>query len=167
MTGIAKILLNVFNHEAKQAKVVLEVARTADPKFSPKEGMKSVLELANHLAQIPNLDPRMYLKEIDSAESAQSWEKELNRESIEEVIKIFEKGIDHVNGMFKSMKDAEFLEKKLKPFYEQGDPKGWDYFMPEFITHIAMHKMQLWMYLKLAGMDVNMMTYYGHAPTEE
>ena len=166
MTDTVEVLLSVFNHEAKQARVVLEVAKNADSKFTPMEGMRSLLEVANHLAQIPSLDYRMYLKEIDSTESAQSWEKKLNRESIDEILVVFDKGIKDVNEFFKGMNDKEFLEKKLKPFYEQGDQKGWDFYMPEFITHIAMHKMQLWMYLKLAGMDVNMMTYYGYAPSE-
>ncbi len=62
------------------------------------------------------------------------------------------------------MSEKEFFAKTLKPFYQQGDAKNWTYYMPEFITHLAMHKMQLWMYLKLAGADVNMMTYYGHHP---
>ncbi len=161
MVSIVEILLDLFNHEAKQALVVLKAAENVDLAFTPRKGMRTLKELANHLAQIPSLDPSMYLKEIDTVETAQAWEKELNRESLEDMVSLFEKGIVDVNGMFKNMTDTDFLEKKLKPFYEQGDAKGWDYYMPEFITHIAMHKMQLWMYLKLAGADVNMMTYYG------
>ncbi len=60
------------------------------------------------------------------------------------------------------MPDEEFFAKTLKPFYESGPMRSWANYMPEFITHLAMHKMQLWMYLKLAGVEVNMMTYYGH-----
>lgn len=161
MTSIVSILLDVFNHEADQALFVLKVASETDLGFKPREDMRNLGALANHLAQIPSLDPSMYMREIDSPEKAQEWEKQLKRETIDEMVKVFQKGIEDVNGMFKSMTDTDFLEKKLKPFYSDGESKAWDYYFPEMIAHIAMHKMQLWMYLKLAGEDVNMMTYYG------
>ena len=161
MTSIVNILLDVFNHEAEQALFVLKTASETDLEFKPREDMRDLRELANHLAQIPSMDPSMYMKEIDSTEKAQEWERQLKRDNIPDIVKIFEKGMEDVSGLFRSMTDTDFLEKKLKPFYTEGDAKGWDYYFPELITHIAMHKMQLWMYLKLAGANVNMMTYYG------
>ena len=65
---------------------------------------------------------------------------------------------------FTGMTAQEFFAKTLKPFYETGEARSWAHFLPDIITHIAMHKMQLWMYLRLAGAKVDMMTYYGHHP---
>ena len=164
MTSIVDVLLNVFEHEASQARCVLAVIKDMDLEFTPKGGMRSLGALVNHLAQIPLLDPSFYIGEISDIKQAQMREKELNRNTLEELLAVFDDGIEAVKKRFTGMSEKEFFAKTLKPFYEQGDAKSWAYYMPEFITHIAMHKMQLWMYLKLAGADVNMMTYYGHHP---
>ena len=164
MTSIIDVLLKVFEHEAQQARYVLAIIKDTDFEFTPKEGMRSLGALANHLAQIPMLDPSFYLQEIADMKQAQAREKELNRDTLEDMLTIFDEGIEAVKKRFSGMLEKEFFAKTLKPFYEKGDAKSWAFYMPEFITHIAMHKMQLWMYLKLAGAEVNMMTYYGHHP---
>lgn len=164
MPSTVEVLLNVFEHEADQARCVLEAIQDHDMKYSPKEGMRTLGEVANHLAQIPLLDPAMYAHEIKDLEQARAREKELTRTKLAEILAVFDEGIKTVKKRFSGMAEKEFFAKTLKPFYEQGPEKNWAYFMPEFITHIAMHKMQLWMYLKQAGADVNMMTYYGHRP---
>ena len=161
MASIIEVLLNVFKHEADQARCVLTAIQDTDMKYAPKKGMRTLGELANHLSQIPALDPAMYAHEIADVEQARAREKELNRSHLADIISVFDDGIKAVKARFTGMSDKDFFAKTLKPFYEKGPEKNWAYFMPEFITHIAMHKMQLWMYLKLAGVNVNMMTYYG------
>jgi uncharacterized damage-inducible protein DinB len=164
MPSTIDVLLTVFEHEADQARCVLEAIKDLDMEYSPQEGMRTLGELANHLAQIPLLDPAMYANEIKDLEQAQASEKKLNRTKLAEILAVFDEGVKSVKKRFSGMAEKEFFAKTLKPFYEQRSEKAWDYYMPEFITHLAMHKMQLWMYLKLAGVDVNMMTYYGHRP---
>jgi len=158
------VLLEVFEREANQAKVVLTAINKTPKDYIPKEGMRTLWELANHIAQIPLLDPNMYSMKIANVEQAQAKEKELRSADLKGLLSIFDKGIKEVNKRFKNMTEKEFFAKNLKPFYETGPEKNWAYYMPEFITHISMHKMQLWMYLKLAGAKVDMMTYYGIAP---
>jgi uncharacterized damage-inducible protein DinB len=164
MSSTVEVLLTVFEHEADQARCVLEAIQDQDMKYSPLEGMRTLGEVANHLAQIPLLDPAMYAHEIKDVDQARAREQELNRTKLTEILAVFDEGVKAVKKRFSGMAEKKFFAKTLKPFYEQGSEKAWDYYMPEFITHIAMHKMQLWMYLKLAGADVNMMTYYGHRP---
>jgi uncharacterized damage-inducible protein DinB len=164
MTTVVDVLLEVFEREAQQARVVLSTINNTPKNYTPKEGMRTLWELANHLAQIPLLDPSMYSGKIANLEQAQAEEKRLKSDDLKGVLSIFDKGIKEVNKRFKKMTEEEFFAKNLKPFYETGPEKNWAYLMPEFITHIAMHKMQLWMYLKLAGANVNMMTYYGITP---
>jgi hypothetical protein len=165
MTKISDVMLDMFVHESKQARVVLECAKDADLDFTPKEGMRTLKSLANHLAQIPSMDPFMYRGVIGNIEQAQAREKELWRDDIDSIISLFDKGIESVKGQFEGMSDDEFLAANLQPFYERKEKKSWAYYFAEFTTHVSMHKMQLWMYLKLAGIDVNMMTYYG-VPSE-
>ena len=164
MTSVVDVLLKVFDHEAQQARCVLAAIKNTDLDFIPQEGMRPLKALANHLVQIPLLDPIMYVQEISDMKQSQAQGKELNRDTVEEMLVVLDEGVEAVKKRFAGMSEKEFFAKTLKPFYEQGDAKNWAYYMPEFITHIAMHKMQLWMYLKLAGAEVNMMTYYGHHP---
>ncbi|MFW9800284.1 MAG: hypothetical protein ACFFD9_07605 [Candidatus Thorarchaeota archaeon] len=161
MNNIAKVLMDNLRHEAKQARVVLETAGGVELDFVPSEGMRTLRELANHLAQIPKNDPMVYSAEIKDDEGIQEMEKKLWRDELAEMTKVLDEGMDEAEARFVGMSDADFLDKKLKPFYEEGPAKNWAYYLPEMIAHIVMHKMQLWMYLKLAGANVDMHTYYG------
>ncbi|MFX1562925.1 MAG: DinB family protein [Promethearchaeota archaeon] len=164
MTTIVGVLLEVFEREAQQARVVISTIGKIPKDYKPKEGMRTLWELANHLAQIPLLDPSFYVGEIANVEQAQAKEKKLKSDDLKGLLATFDKGIKEVGKRFKGMTDGEFFAKTLKPFYEKRPKKNWAHYMPEFITHISMHKMQLWMYLKLAGAKVDMMTYYGVSP---
>ncbi len=164
MTNIINVLMNVFEHEANQARVVLAVTEPKFMKYTPQKGMRNLLDLANHLAQIPLLDPALYTRELPTREQANAKEKELWQDNREGLLSTFDTGIKKLKTRFSAMKEEVFFANTLQPFYETGAQRNWAFYLPELITHIAMHKMQLWMYLKLAGAHVNMMTYYGHAP---
>jgi len=135
----------------------------ANSDFVPCTGMRPLITLVNHLAQIPLMDPSVYSSQLGNEEAIQNREKELHRTDINGALGVFDEGIKSVEKRFNKMTEEEFLEKNLRPFYESGDTKNWAYYLPEMTRHIAMHKMQLWMYLKLSGLEVNMMTYYGLA----
>ncbi len=161
MTGIIDVLMDSFKYEARQARVVINKAKLAKHDFVPTKGMRSLIDLVNHLAQSPLMDPAVYSSELKSVEAAQKREGELYRKDIEGALDVFDEGIERAIQRFSNMSDKELLEKRLLPFYETGERKNWAYYISEMTRHLAMHKMQLWMYLKLNGLDVNMMTYYG------
>ncbi len=96
MTNIAEISISGFIHESDQVKVVIKSAVDQDFGFSPKEGMKPLKDLINHLAQIPSLDFSFYKMDIEKIEQAQKMERDLNRETIVEMLEVFEKGIEHI-----------------------------------------------------------------------
>ena len=150
----------MIEHESKQARFVLAAAKDVDLKFSPKE-MKPLIDLANHLAQIPLIDYKFFNMDFDNFDQTKKMEKDLHKDSIDELLTVFDKGIDYIKGNFAGLSDEEVLEDNKKPFYESGPEKNWAHYLPTIATHLAMHKMQLWTYLKLAGAQVNMMTYYG------
>ncbi|RDE11831.1 MAG: hypothetical protein C4K49_11135 [Candidatus Thorarchaeota archaeon] len=161
MGKIVDVLLDGFKHEAQQTRVVIETTKGVKPDHRPVNGMRTLRELSNHLAQSPRMDLAILGGEITKPEQAQAMEKDLNRESVADILKVFDEGVELVVKRLKGMTDKEALEPKLKPFYEQGPPKRWADYLQEMVTHMAMHKMQLWMYLKSAGVPVTMMTYYG------
>lgn len=161
MPTFAEVLVEAFEHEAKQARFVLSIIEEDQMEFVPKEGMRSLRNVANHLAQIPRLDISFFTKEIEKIEQAQEMEKKLTRNTLKEMLEVFDDGVEYLTSHFESMSDEEFFKECLCPCYSQGPDRSWAYYLPEITSHMVMHKMQLWMYLKLAGADVNMMTYYG------
>ena len=163
MTNMVDVLLDSFKHEARQARVVIDKAKMANSDFVPVEGMRPLIDLVNHLSQIPHLDPAVYSSELDSAEAIQKKEAELGRAAVSDALSVFDEGVSSAEQRLRKLSDNELLKKNLLPFYESGESKNWAYYIPEMTRHIAMHKMQLWMYLKLSGLDVDMMTYYGVA----
>ena len=163
MTRMIDVLLDSFKHEARQARVVIDKAKVANLDFTPYEGMRSLIALVNHLSQIPTLDPAVYSSELASGEAVQKKEMELHCVDVKDALRVFDEGVKRTEKRFNKMSEKELLEKNLRPFYESGDTKNWAYYIPEMTRHLAMHKMQLWMYLKLSGLSVDMMTYYGVA----
>ena len=164
MPSIIEVLLHSFELEDSQARCVLNVIQDADLRFTPIEGLRPLGDLANHLAQVPLIDPSLFDGELDDVDKARAREKELTRSTVKEILAVLDKGVNAVKKRFSGMSEKEFFAETLQPFYESGPAKSWANFLPDIITHIAMHKMQVWMYLKLSGANVNMMTYYGHHP---
>lgn len=165
MGPISKLLLNMLEHESNQTKFVLAAAKTANLKFTPKEELRSLIDVANHVAQIPLIDLKFYSMEFKTFEEVQAMEKELRKESIDELLKVYDQGIEKIKEFISKLSDEQLLENNLtvylSAFYQDGPEKSWSHYIPEIATHLAMHKMQLWMYLKLAGAPVSMWTYYG------
>jgi uncharacterized damage-inducible protein DinB len=162
--SVVDTMLEVFIHETNQAKTVISTIKPEYFGFTPKEGMRSLIELANHLVQIPSIDLKLFSGEFKDSEQTRKHETELNRFKVDELLKVYDDGIEEVKTYFYEMSDQDFFMFNIKPFYDKGSMKNWAYYLPESITHTAMHKMQLWMYLRLIGAEVNMMTYYGHPP---
>ncbi len=162
MTNIKTILLEFFDEEAAEAKVVLNKIKEISLDYQLTKETRSVLDLANHIAQIPRIDIGIYSKELDSGEKAHKMELELNRKTIDEILKVYDTGCKYLKEYFKKMSDEDFNKKNLVPFYEPNvEPKSWSHFLPKIITHITLHKGILWAYLKAADAKVNMFTYYG------
>jgi hypothetical protein len=159
--AIPRILIDMLEHESAQARFVLLAAKGVNPHYSPCSDIRPLVDLANHLAQIPTLDFIFYTKKIDSFEQVHEKEMALRGSTIEDMVRVFDEGIATIKNHLQTLSDEEVQKKNLKAFYEQGLDKSWTYYIPEITTHLAMHKMQLWMYLKMAGAPVSMWTYYG------
>jgi hypothetical protein len=161
MDTIPRILIEMLERESAQARFVLASAEGIDPEFSPYGDMRSLLDLANHIAQIPTIDFKFYTKVFDSFEAVHDLEQKLERRQIGDLMRVFDEGIEIIKNHLSSLSDMDVLKANLKAFYESGPEKSWAHYVPDITTHLAMHKMQLWMYLKIAGAPVSMWTYYG------
>ena len=61
MKIIKDVLLDFFDDEAKEVRVVMEKAKEVSPDFRLTEDSRTILELVNHIAQIPQIDIDIYL----------------------------------------------------------------------------------------------------------
>ncbi len=166
MDTIPKILLDMFEYESAQARFVLSAAKDTDLSFTPKDEMRPLIDLTNHLAQIPIIDFKFFTKEFESFEQVRAMEKDLRQDTIENMLTAYDQGIESIKEHISKLSDEQALENNMKAFYQDGPDKNWAHYLPEITTHLAMHKMQLWMYLKLAGAPVSMWTYYGVPQSE-
>ncbi|MHA1615140.1 MAG: hypothetical protein ACTSYJ_09870, partial [Candidatus Thorarchaeota archaeon] len=114
----------------------------------------------------PIIDFKFFTKEFESFEQVRAMEKDLRQDTIENMLTAYDQGIEKIKEHISKLSDAEALENNMKAFYQDGPDKNWAHYLPEITTHLAMHKMQLWMYLKLAGAPVSMWTYYGVPQSE-
>ncbi len=161
MGKISKILLDMLDHESSQVKFVMIAAKGSDLNFKPTKELRPLIELINHVAQIPTIDLKFYSMEFKEFKEVQAMERELRRETIDDLLSIYDKGMESIHKYISNLSDEQLTENKLKAFYQEGQLKSWAHYIPEITTHLAMHKMQIWMYLKLAGVPVSMWTYYG------
>lgn len=161
MGTISKILLDMIDHESRQTRFVMAAAIGSDLNFKPSDEMRSLIDLLNHLAEIPTIDLKFCSMQFNDFEEVHAMEKELRRGTIDELLAIYDKGMETIYEFISKLSDDKLTENSLKPFDQEGLPKSWAHYIPEITTHLAMHKMQLWMYLKLAGVPVSMWTYYG------
>jgi len=166
MDKITKLLLDMLEHESNQLRFVLTAAKETDLKFTPKDELRPLIDLTNHIAQIPLIDFKFFSKEFESFEEVRAMEKDLRQDTIDEMLSIYDEGIEKIKEQISKLSDEQVLVNNLKAFYQDGPEKSWAHYIPEITTHLAMHKMQLWMYLKLAGSPVSMWTYYGVPQSE-
>ncbi|NHJ86561.1 MAG: hypothetical protein FK734_13935 [Asgard group archaeon] len=156
------ILLEMFEDESQEVRFMLVKAKEVSPISKLTPDTRTILDLVNHIAQIPRIDIGIYNGELSSGELAHKMELELNRDTMDEAITVFDEGCKYTKNYFSKMTDEELTEAKMRPFYEpEAEFRSWAYFLPKLTTHLVLHKGILWSYLKLTNEKVNMFSYYG------
>ncbi len=162
MKTIKDVLLDFFEDEIKEVRVVMEKAKEVPLDFRLTEDSRTLLELVNHIAQIPQIDVDIYSGKFPSGEETHKLELKLNKKKIDDVLKVFDDSCNYLRKYFEKLTDEDLLKETLRPFYEpDSPPQAWTQFLPKLTTHLALHKGVLWSYLKAAKANVNMFTYYG------
>lgn len=75
MKNFSEILIDFFNDEAKEVRVLIEYTKNIplDSKLVPET--RTVLELINHIAQIPRIDVDIYSGKLPSGEETGKLEE--------------------------------------------------------------------------------------------
>ncbi|AKG36537.1 DinB family protein [Paenibacillus durus] len=126
--------------------------------YRPRDNMRSLLELAQHLVSVPSVD-LLILQEHGQPE-IRRMEEEINQDSASEKLSAWmDKGFQDLKAYMEGLSEEDFLHKSTKPFYlEHGSVQAkW---LIEIVTHAQHHRAQLFNYMKELGYDVNMFDLY-------
>lgn len=156
MTGRG-LLLNELERVAANSCRLFALIKPEHLGYRPREGMRSLAELGNHLAQVPTVDLR--LLQGDDEGQIVELEKQLKREAPEEWIALLKEGAAELSRFIERLSINEFENGSGTAYY--GRTQTHAQWLLEIITHLYHHRAQLFMYLKLNGYPVNTRTLYG------
>ncbi|CAM3293637.1 DinB family protein [Brevibacillus invocatus] len=126
--------------------------------YRPRENMRCLLELVQHLVAIPAVD--LLILQEKSQDEVRSLEDVFARDrDPESLINRMTQDLDELKAYMEALSDEDFLYKKTTPFYL---PHGTEQakWLIEIVTHAQHHRAQLFTYLKTKGYDVNMFDLY-------
>jgi uncharacterized damage-inducible protein DinB len=155
MTGRGLLLAEL----ERIARSCCHIIRLAEPQhfdFAPQRNMRTLHELANHLAQIPLVDLRI----LGGAkqDEVQELEENLRREDAEAWCALLREGYSEVRRYMESLTFDAFENSSGTAFYGRTQTNA--QWLLEIITHLYHHRSQLFTYLKLLGYPVNTKTLY-------
>ena len=155
MTGRG-LLLNELEKITANAKRLLALARPEHHDWRPQEGMRTLAELANHLAQVPAVDYR--LLRGDTEEQVAALEQELKRDDAEGWCGVLQEGAAQLLQYYERLTLDQFENGSGTAYYGRTQTNA--QWLLEIITHLYHHRAQLFVYLKLNGYPVNTRTLY-------
>ncbi|MFC7372779.1 DinB family protein [Fictibacillus iocasae] len=157
VVSLRDTLLEEFYVAVRTTHVLLEKADPEIYSYQPAESMRTFMELANHLVQIPQID--LAILQEKSEGEIRLLEERLSSQSVSELKLVMEEGYHLLKSYFHSLRDEEFLEKETKAFYAE-KPHTQIKWLTEIVTHAFHHRAQLFTYMKQTGHEVNMFDLY-------
>jgi uncharacterized damage-inducible protein DinB len=124
--------------------------------YRPQQNMRSMLELVNHLSQIPAVDFR--IMQGDTEEQIVALEDQLNREEPRDWHSVMRDGAAALARYIEHLTHDDYENASGTAFYGRTQTNA--QWLLEIITHCYHHRAQLFMYMKLNGYDVNTRTLY-------
>lgn len=124
--------------------------------FRPAQGMRSLIELCDHFAALPLVD--LAILQGNPAQVADAIEETLHGTGPEDWSDIFKRGAVAVEEYFENMTDAEFENRTTRAHY--GTAHRQSVWLLETICHIYHHRGQLFAYLKMLNVPVDVEHLY-------
>ena len=155
------LLLEELHLAVKTTKKLIHKVQEKDWEYKPAENMRSLLELTNHLVQIPFVDLAI-MQEKSEDEVNQLQNHDLYKNEPGDLISVMEDGYDAFKDYMISLPEHQLLHKQTKPFYFGDDFNGSSQvkWLIETTTHAFHHRAQFFNYLKQLGYEVNMFDLY-------
>jgi uncharacterized damage-inducible protein DinB len=124
--------------------------------WSPGKKMRTLIEVANHLAQIPSID--LTILQGSSETEVQEMERTLFMNNRVDLTSVWEGGLDAIEQFYGTLPTEEYHTRICKAFYGySATPEKW---LLDIITHGYHHRSQLFTYLKILEAPVDMSTLY-------
>lgn len=155
MTG-RQLILEELRRIAKNCCKLLEMAKVEHLDYRPKENMRSLRELGNHLAQVPAVDLKI-MRGVPESE-VQKLEGSLMRDDPRDWCAVMREGVDELAHFVEHLTYDEYENGSGTAFY--GRTQTYAQWLLEVVTHIYHHRSQFFTYLKLNGYNVNTRTLY-------
>ncbi len=155
MTGRSLLLTELERIAANVARM-LALIKPEDFGYRPQDNMRTMLELANHLAQVPALDLRLIRG--DKEPELVKRESELTRDTGADLGEVLREGVRDMLAFYEHLSFDEYENGSATAYF--GRTQTHAEWLLEVITHMYHHRAQLFMYLKLNGYPVNTRTLY-------
>ncbi len=146
MTGRG-LLLDELDRIVANCCRFLELAKPEQHDWRPQEGMRTLIELANHLAQIPSVDLRII--KGDTEQQVEDYERELTRDSGRALCGVMREGARDVRRFMEGLGFDDYENGSATAYF--GRTQTHSQWLLETVTHIYHHRAMLFIYLKLNG----------------
>ncbi|NMO95098.1 DinB family protein [Paenibacillus lemnae] len=154
-----KLLFEELELIVRTTSNLMTKIKAEDWEYRPAANMRSLEELAQHLAGVPSVD--LEILHEKSEPDIRALEREINEagRDADKLIGWLRRGTDDLKAYMESLSDEDFLNKQTKPFYLDHGPVQAKWLI-EIVTHAQHHRAQLFNYLKAQGYDINMFDLY-------
>lgn len=140
---------------ALRRSLVLIFAELPEEDWRPRDDMRSLWEVANHLAQVPSIDT-LIARGMDEATVHRAQEVAAVR-STEALLTQWDRGVTELEAFYGGLTEAEFEEQLGTAFY--GHSAAFKTWLLETVTHCHHHRAQLFNYLREFGLPLNGFAY--------
>jgi uncharacterized damage-inducible protein DinB len=137
---------------------LLRKVRAGDWSFRPIESMRTLGELAQHLALVPAVD-LLILKEHSEPDIRELEGRYADVTDADKLIDAMERGMNDLVAYMDGLSDEQFLAMTTTPFYVE-HPTTQAKWLLEIVTHAQHHRAQLFTYMKQLGYEINMFDLY-------
>jgi uncharacterized damage-inducible protein DinB len=149
-------LLHQLNQVGQSVEGLFRLCPIDHLEFTPAKGMRSLLELGNHFAALPLVD--LAILQGNPKQVTDTIEDALHGAGPEEWVEIFGRGIRAVAEYFEGLSGEEFEGRSTRAHY--GTAHSQSVWLLELINHIYHHRGQLFVYLKILGIPVDVEHLY-------
>jgi uncharacterized damage-inducible protein DinB len=128
----------------------------SDGDYRPRERMRTLLELANHLVQIPAVD--LLILKGGTQDEVRALEAQLTSTDPERLFQVWTEGVAALKAYYAPYETAALAAERRKAFY--GHEATLAQWLLDILTHAYHHRAQLFTYLKELGRPIDMFILY-------
>jgi len=158
ITEMKQLLYDELQLIVRTSTALLRRIRPEEWSYKPVPQMRTLGELAQHLALVPATD-LLILKEEREGVIRELEGEYANVTDADKLAAVLEQGVTDLKAYMDALSEDDFLHKATRPFYlDHGSVQAkW---LIEVVTHAQHHRAQLFTYLKQLGHEVSMFDLY-------